>query len=100
MPHPAYIFGGASALAVVMGIAAVAKFEVSSRSDAQRVHKAEASYLFPSNLPDSRTLLPPPPASNSLEMQEDLVARAAALRLKGTLRYAVAMSDAHRDPSS
>src|SRR5215213_628250 len=100
MPHPAYIVGGASALAVVMGIASVAKFETSSRPNAQQVHKAEGSYLFPNNLPDSLTLLPPPPMPNSPEMQEDLVARAAALKLQGTSRYTLAISDAHRDTSS
>jgi acid phosphatase (class A) len=55
------------------------------------------TYLSPAELPDSLKLIPPPPAAGSAAMQADEAARQRALALKGTLRYALAKSDAARD---
>ena len=54
-------------------------------------------YFSPSELPDMVTLLPSPPTPGSEAMEEDENARAAALALKGTPRYALAATDADRD---
>jgi len=62
----------------------------------QRTHPAELGYLLPTELPDSAKLLPPPPEQGSAASERDLAAREAALKLKGTPRYALAAADAHR----
>jgi acid phosphatase (class A) len=57
-------------------------------------------YLSPKDLPDSVTLLPPPPAPGSVEMKSDEDAREASLQLHGTARYALAAADSVRDHST
>lgn len=52
------------------------------------------SYLPRTALPDSLALLPPPPAPGSAAMQRDEDARAAAVALRGSPRYALATTDA------
>ncbi len=51
-------------------------------------------YLPRTALPDSVALLPPPPAPGSAAMQNDEATRDAALKLKGTPRWAQAANDA------
>lgn len=60
-------------------------------------HAAMLGYLTPEELPDSVALLPPPPKPGSAAMKSDDQARAAALPLKGTARYALAAADANRE---
>lgn len=57
-------------------------------------------YLASQELPDSLALLPPPPKAGSPAMKRDEEDRAAALRLHGTPRYALAASDANRDQAA
>lgn len=54
-------------------------------------------YFSPGELPDTIALLPPPPTPGSKAMDEDEIARAAALVLNGTPRYALATADADLD---
>ena len=83
----------------VLAVAAVTTVIIQNkRAPAARIlPKGAHSYLFPRKVPDSLALLPPPPAANSDAMNRDIVARDAALKLKGTPRYRLAASDANRD---
>lgn len=53
-------------------------------------------YLSPKELPDVRALIQPPPAQGSSRMAADEKAREAALLLRGTPRYVIAVADAVR----
>ena len=53
-------------------------------------------YLTSGEMPDGAAILPAPPAAGSAAMQRDENARTAALRLKGSARYALATADASR----
>jgi acid phosphatase (class A) len=87
-------------LAAMIAIASQSGFP-SRRSDATAVSsKLGQPYLVPSGLPDSIKLLPPPPTPASPAMADDLKARETALRLKSTVRYALAVSDAKRDQTA
>ena len=57
-------------------------------------------YLHASALPKAVDILPPPPEAGSEAMKADEDRRAAALRLGGTPRYALARSDAVRSAAS
>src|SRR4051795_8711498 len=57
-------------------------------------------YLTPQELPDSVALLRPPPQTGSAAMKGDDEARAAALPLNGSPRYALAAADANREQGS
>lgn len=59
--------------------------------------ETKLGYFSPRELPDTIALLPSPPKPGSKAMEEDERARAAALTLKGTPRYALAAVDADRD---
>jgi len=54
-------------------------------------------YLTQRELPDSVALLTPPPQPGSAAMGRDEEARDAALQLRGSARYALAVSDASRE---
>lgn len=56
--------------------------------------KLPPSYLPREALPDSLSLLPPPPAAGSASMARDEAARRTAARLKGSARYRLASTDA------
>jgi acid phosphatase (class A) len=68
---------------------------LSAPATANRV--STLGYLAAQELPDSVALLPPPPQAGSAAMKRDEEERAAALRLRGKARYALAASDANRD---
>jgi acid phosphatase (class A) len=53
-----------------------------------------AGYLQPTELPDSKALVPPPPAPGSAAMAADMEAYRAASALRDTPRWAQAASDA------
>ena len=53
-------------------------------------------YLRSSSLPDGVAMLQGPPSTGSVDMKRDEDARAAALKLRGTPRYALAAADAVR----
>lgn len=53
-----------------------------------------AGYLKPAAMPDALTLLPPPPADGSKALALDKKAEAKALALHGTMRWALAITDA------
>lgn len=52
-------------------------------------------YLAQANLPDSVTLLPPPPAPGSPALRRDEAAEKRALALRGTPRWTLATADAN-----
>ncbi len=96
------------AVTVAVGIVAVSLsgskitsgFKVPWRdAPASSTKKSETKlgYLLPSELPDTITLLPSPPAPGSKAMEEDEIARAAAVATQGTPREAFAAADADRD---
>jgi acid phosphatase (class A) len=70
------------------------------RQSATAHRSATLGYLTPQELPDGVALLPPPPQAGSAAMLGDEEARAAALPLKGTARYALAAADADRQQAS
>jgi acid phosphatase (class A) len=57
-------------------------------------------YLPPQQLPNSITMLDPPPAAGSEAMARDEAARAAVLPLHGGARYRLAVADANRGQQS
>ena len=57
---------------------------------------AVLGYLTPQELPDGVALLPAPPQPGSEAMKHDEEARASAMRLRGTPRFALAAADADR----
>ena len=57
---------------------------------------SKLGYLAPGELPSTSALLPPPPAAGSKGMEEDELARTAAITLKGSPRYALAVTHADR----
>jgi acid phosphatase (class A) len=61
---------------------------------------ATLGYLAPQELPNSIALLSEPPQAGSPEMKRDIEARDAALRLRDTPRYALAIADSGREQSS
>jgi acid phosphatase (class A) len=54
-------------------------------------------YLTDQSMPDVLAMLPPPPAQGSAGMARDEEVRRAALALRATPRYALAVADANRD---
>ena len=67
--------------------------EVARASQAQR-------YLVGNMMPDSLQILSPPPAQGSQEIARDEALRRAALELRNTPRYALAVADADRSEGS
>src|SRR5690349_4673284 len=61
---------------------------------------AALGYLTPQELPNSVALLPDPPQAGSPEMKRDIEARDAALRMRDSPRYALAIADSSREQSS
>ena len=61
---------------------------------------ATLGYLAANDMPDAIALLPPPPQAGSAAMKRDEEARDAALRLRGTARYALASADANREQAN
>ena len=97
MQHPLQIGIGLAAVAVVIAVATQGRFTLSRSSPASSLDKLGQPYLVPNHLPDATTFLPKPPSPNSPEMDGDLKARDAALKLKSTSRYELAEFDARRD---
>jgi acid phosphatase (class A) len=97
MPHLAYIAIPALAVAAITAVSI--NRGISGRPNADRPESAgkTRSYLLPNKLPDALSFIPRFPAAGSPELKRDLDVRAAALKLYATPRYAVAVSDAHRD---
>jgi len=83
---------------VVIAVASVYEIRRPSppRGSASKAREWEGGYLSPSAVPDIGKLISPPPTSGSPEMARDEEARAAAIALKGTPRYRLAMADAGR----
>lgn len=84
----------ATAIALALAVSACSKAK--SAADAAQAQR----YLAGPGMPDSAALLPPPPAASSEAMARDTALRHAALRLRGTPRYALAVSDADRSEAS
>ena len=86
------------ALALLLCQTATAKEQPATSSAANPTAvdkmKLPPGYLPREALPDSLALLPPPPAPGSAAMQRDEEARNAAVKLRGSPRYARAASDA------
>ena len=64
------------------------------------VRFATLGYLAPQELPNSIALLSEPPQAGSPEMKRDIEERDAALRMRDTPRYALAIADSSREQSS
>ena len=87
----------AIALVAVLGTAACSKGKLPS--DAASASQSQR-YLAGNMMPDSSAILPAPPAEGSREMARDVELRRAALELRGTPRYALAVADADRSEAS
>src|SRR5690348_7350207 len=87
---------GATAV-VAVGLLVIARGKGPNEPLMAGVHPTELGYLSRKELPNSAKLLPPPPASGSPAMAQDLRAREAALKLRGSPRYALAAADADRE---
>ena len=83
---------------VVVGALIARPGDFSNLRQSATAHRAATlGYLTPQELPDGVALLPPPPQAGSAAMLGDEEARAAALPLRGTARYALAAADADRE---
>jgi len=91
----------AIALPAALGEQAVGReVNQASTSDAEAaLAELPPAYLTPSQLPDSLTLLPPPPAKGSAAFKRDEEARKSVVAYRGTQRWARASSDAVLDAS-
>jgi acid phosphatase (class A) len=87
----------AIALLAVLGMSACSKGKLPP--DAAAASQAQR-YLPGNMMPDSLEILSPPPAQGSEEMARDDALRLAALNLRGTPRYALALADADRGEAS
>src|SRR4051812_44551639 len=95
---PKIILIGAALMAVI-GYAIYRPTTVTplrASSHRQPASVAPGGYLTAASLADGPNILPPPPAAGSAAMGKDEIARDAALKLKGTSRYAEAAADASR----
>lgn len=97
MPHALYIAIPVLALATVATVAIDRRLSTQLYTDRPEAAEKGRSYLFPDKLPDTLSFLAPPPAAGSAQARQDLDQRAAALKLHGTPRYALAAADARRD---
>jgi len=93
-----YIIIAVAGLAVVAGVVLHEQGVLHSPRETIGTNAAKfaGGYLSQGELPDSLAILPPPPQEGSAAMQRDEEARQAALALKGTPRYSVAIADAAR----
>ncbi len=96
MPISKLAIGGTTALAAALGIGTYVHQRGGPEAAITAPRVTTLGYLAASAIPNSITLLPPPPAAGSKAMAADEAARTAALRLEGTPRYALAASDAVR----
>lgn len=71
-----------------------------NRARAQPTQFSGYRYLSDQTMPNSLTLIPPPPAPGSAAMARDEAARRAALTLHRTPRYALAIKDADRSQAA
>ena len=69
----------------------------SSGSQAETPKALAYRYLSDKTMPDSLSLLPPPPAAGTAEMARDEAVRRAALPFRSTPRYALAAADGDRN---
>ena len=101
MPSSTQIgIGIAAIIALAVGFGSQRKLP-SFRSTAEATSEnLPHGYIAAAALPDSLALLPPPPADGSEAMGRDLAAREAALEMKGTPRYALAVADSDRSQDS
>ena len=100
MPSSTQIgIGIAAIVALAVGFGSQRKVP-SFRSAEAASEKLPQGYISGAALPDSLALLPPPPVDGSTAMARDLAAREAALEMKGTPRYALAVADSDRSQDS
>ena len=92
----------AGGVAALLGIIVMRPGSPREEQPAKRSESTYAvlGYLSPKELPDSATLLPPPPKAGSNEMRRDEQARAAALKIDAGPRYQLATLDANREQAS
>ena len=98
MPNPWILFAGTVGVGAVS--VGVYKAQVPWRgapAPASAGAVTKLGYLSPSELPNTKGLLPPPPAPGTEAMEGDEAARTAAIALKGTPRHALAVTHANRD---
>src|SRR4051812_38123388 len=90
--------GLALAGAIVLGVWLGTRDKLPSFSVPSPVASANLArgYLSQRTMPNSLAVIPPPPAAGSAAMARDEELRQAALKLHGTSRYALAVTDADR----
>ncbi len=98
MPHQAS-FLAALACASLLTAASCTREEKANSREILRSRILQR-YLSQQTLPDSKTLIPPPPARGSAAAERDLAIRQSALKLRGTQRYALAIADVDRNQVS
>ena len=96
MPVSKLAIGITSIAAAALGLGAYVHQRGGPAAASATPRVSTLGYLAASDIPNSVTLLPPPPAEGSKAMAADESARTAALRLGGTPRYALAATDAVR----
>jgi acid phosphatase (class A) len=83
---------------VALALASCSERKLPSSGSQAETPKAFAyRYLSDKTMPDSLTVLSPPPAAGTAALSRDEAVRRAALPLRGTPRYALAAADADRD---
>jgi acid phosphatase (class A) len=81
---------------MMLALASCDDRKASSGAKADASKSWDARYFTDQTMPDSLALLPPPPAAGTPAMARDDEARRAALNLRGSSRYQLAIADADR----